>query len=192
MIYRIYRACIHPGSRAVMTGVFLALNVQALGATGDKFTMKINITGTVVATGSCTFNQGGLLTVGFGIVQYDTVDGTNTLKERYRQTLPSSMTCTGDTDGSATMTLFSSNGTSVEFQDNKLLPVKYDDGGVQSKDLAIRLLVNSKVQDVNSAFSVDLKAPPQLEAEVVQTGGGSSFVSGATFSANATLIMAFN
>lgn len=192
MINRLYRACARRGYLVVMAGALLALNVPAQGARGDKFTMKINITGTVVATGSCTFNQGGTLTVDFGSVQYSTAGGSNTLKENYRQALASSMKCTGDTDGSSIMTLMSGNGSSVDFQGHKLLPVKYDDGGAQSKDLAVRLLVDNKVQDVNASFAVDMKTPPKLEAEVVQTGSGSSFVSGAAFSANATLIMAFN
>ncbi|MBL5841183.1 hypothetical protein JBO41_09715 [Enterobacter asburiae] len=192
MIIRMYRACARRGYLVVMAGVLLALNVPAQGAVGDRFTMKINISGTVVATGSCSFNQGGTLVVDFGEVQYITAGGSNTLKEGYRQALASSMTCTGDTDGSAIMTLMSGNGSSVDFQGHRLLPVKYDDGGVESKDLAVRLLVDNKVQDVNASFAVDIKTPPNLEAEVVQTGNGSSFVSGAAFSANATLIMAFN
>lgn len=182
MIHRIYQAMI--------TGVLLVMSVPVLGATGDSFTMNITISGTVVATGACTFNQGGTLTVDFGTLQYSTAGGSNVLKDASPQVLASSMTCTGDTEGSTVMTL-SSNSGSVEFQGNKLLPVNYDSGG-QSKDLAIRLLVNSQIQDVNSAFAVDMKNPPQLVAEVVQTGDGSSFVNGATFSANATLVMAFN
>lgn len=178
--------------RAVIAGVLLALSVPALGDTGDKVTMKINITGTVVATGSCTFNETGPLAVDFGIVEYGTGGGKNSLMEGYRKTLTSSMTCTGDTEGSAAMTLFSGSGSIVNYQGNKLLPVKNDDGGSQSQDLAIRLLVNSDVQDINTAFAVDMNDPPQLEAEVVQIGSGSSFVSGSTFSANATLTMAFN
>lgn len=191
MINRLYRACIRRGYLTVMAGVLVVLNMPVQSNTGDRFTMKINITGTVVVTGSCTFNQGGTLTIDFGTVQYETVAGSNTLKDAGRQALASSMTCTGNTEGSAIMTLMSGS-SSVDFQGNKLLPVNYDNGGVQSKDLAIRLLVNSRVQDVNTAFAVDMNTPPVLEAELVQTGNGSSFVSGASFSANATLIMAFN
>ncbi|MEB8258289.1 fimbrial protein [Enterobacter asburiae] len=161
-------------------------------AAGDQFKMNINITGTVLATGACTFNQGGTVSVDFGTLQYTTTGGNNALKDGYRQPLASGMTCTGDTDGSTVMTLNSSNGGSVDYQGNRLLPVTNDASRTQSTDLAIRLLVNEQVQDVNTAFAVDMQNPPLLEAEVVQTGSGSTFVSGATFSANATLTMAFN
>lgn len=79
----------------------------------------------------------------------------------------------------------------TDYQGVSLMQVMDDSSGSLSKDLAIRLLVNDVAQNMNEAFSVDMKSQPSMKVELVQIGNGDGFVSGATFSAAATLTMAF-
>ncbi|MHA0962850.1 fimbrial protein [Enterobacter cancerogenus] len=152
--------------------------------------MNINISGTVVVTGSCTFNSASqsVESVNFGDITYHSVNGF-ALEGEYRQALNSEMTCTGDTDGSAIMTFASSSGTVVDFNGKKLLPVALN--GVNSNNLGIELLVNGKVQDVGAAFDVDMATPPTIEAELVQTGSKDTVSNSAILSAAASLTMEF-
>lgn len=158
---------------------------------GDQYTMNINITGNVVVNGSCTFNQSGTVGVGFGDVKYSTLNGKNTLVGTYIQPLASSMTCSGNTEGKTQMKFDSTIGSTVNYQGLSLLPVMNADSS-QSRSLGIRLQVNDIPQDTGKWFDVDMTKPPVLKAELIQTGDGSDFVSGSTFTANATLTMAFN
>ncbi|TNV22517.1 fimbrial protein [Buttiauxella sp. B2] len=168
------------------------LSVEAEAAPrnpGEEFTMDIALSGTVVATGKCTFNQDGTVAINFGDVRYSTLSGAPVLMGGpYSQPMVSAMTCTGDTVG-AKMKL---DGTSVSFSGASLLAVTDDKGGTLGKEFAIRLMVNGKAQNINEWFNVDTATPPSLVSELVQTGSGSGFVSGATFSSSATLTMAFN
>lgn len=82
-------------------------------------------------------------------------------------------------------------GSTVNYQGLSLLPVMNADSS-QSRSLGIRLQVNDIPQDTGKWFDVDMTKPPVLKAELIQTGDGSDFVSGSTFTANATLTMAFN
>lgn len=177
-----------PGYGALWMLMLLA--AEAGAASGDSVSMNINITAMVMASGACTFNQGGSVTVPFGDVRYTTLSGSNQLNGSYRQKLVSAMSCSGDTSGNAQMKLDTLTGSTVSYQGAALLPVMQS--SVQSPSLAIRLRVNSTIQNVGQWFRVDLQNPPALEAELVQTGSGADFVSGATFAAAATLTMAFN
>lgn len=159
---------------------------------GEKFSMKIDMNGFVTATGTCSFNQSGTVGISFGIVKYISSNGSNTLDKGYIQPLPASMACTGDSSGSASMKLSSSNGNEVTYQGKKLLPITIDNIGKQSPDIAVRLLVNDQSQDINTSFALNMRNPPTLEAEIVQIGNGASFTNGSSFSANATLTMAFD
>lgn len=168
------------------------LPVQAKSARdpGDTFSMDISITGTVVVIGSCTFERDGPVDVAFGDVKYSAGTGHAVLEGSYRQELPSRMDCSGDTDGRAQMKLDSTAGSAVSYSGAKLLPVMLS--GTRSDSLGVRLLADGKVQNIGEWFDVDMTTPPDLEAELVQTGDGSDFTGGADFTASATLTMAFN
>lgn len=181
-----------PGLIATLTMLMFSAPTMALSgrAAGDQFKMNINISGTVVATGSCTFNSASqsVESVDFGNITYNSVNGF-ALEGEYRQALNSEMTCTGDTEGSAIMTFASSTGTVVDFNGKKLLPVTLN--GVNSNNLGIELLVDGKVQDIGAAFDVDMATPPTIEAELVQTGSKDTVSNSAVLSAAASLTMAF-
>lgn len=180
------------GIRDVLTVIIVLMMPMAAWAdTGDQHTMNINISGTLMATGHCTFNVSGTVVVDFGDVIYTRVQGVNTLQGSYQQSLPSKMICNGDIDGKTQMKLDTTTGSDVSFEGAELLPVM-SISGTQIDSLAIRLLNNGNVQNVGEWFDIDLLNMPTLEAELVQTGDGADFSSGTTFSANATLIMAFN
>lgn len=157
---------------------------------GDQFKMNINISGTVVVTGSCTFNTASqsVESVNFGNITYSSTNGF-ALNGEYRQPLNSEMTCTGDTDGSAVMTFASSSGAAIDFNGKKLLPVMLN--GASSNNLGIQLLVNGVVQDVGMAFDVDMATPPTIEAELVQIGSSDTVSDSAILSSAASLTMAF-
>ncbi|MEN4978168.1 fimbrial protein [Erwinia billingiae] len=161
-----------------------------LGKAGDQFTLDINISGTVIATGSCTFNQKGTNEVNFGNILFSNTSSGYRLISSYVKELTSGMSCSGDTDGNAVMTLSSIDQSAVSYNGHKLLSTSIN--GAASSELAIELQVNGVAQDINTAFAVDMQNPPTLTAELLQTGDGSGLVDNADISANATLTMAFN
>lgn len=169
---------------------FLILPCTATVNAADSVKMKIHVTGHIVATGSCTFDTQGPLNIDFGTVNYSTLGG-NTLKDVQPQALTTSMKCSGDYAGQTTMELVPTQTGETDYQGVSLMQVMDDSSGSLSKDLAIRLLVNDVAQNMNEAFSVDMKSQPSMKVELVQIGNGDGFVSGATFSAAATLTMAF-
>lgn len=171
--------------------MLLGLVVPQAQAAKDQFKMKINISGTVIATGKCTFdNRGELSKVSFGDVRYNNTS-LRFLEGDYRRPLASNMSCSGDSAGNTQMTFSSMDNSSVSYEGKALLPVRDNNAGRQSPDLAIRLWVNGVVQNINKGFTVDMTNQPKLDAELVQIGNGKSFVSGGTFSASATLTMEF-
>lgn len=158
---------------------------------GDKFKMNIHISGSVVVTGHCSFDSGSGATVGvdFGRIRYSMINGFS-LEGNYRKPLNSAMTCFGDTEGAALMTFAASGkGAAFEFNGHTMLPVELN--GTASKNLGIKLLVDGKEQDIGTGFSVDMSAPPTLEAELVQTGTSDSVDNGAVLTSSATLTMEF-
>jgi len=171
----------------LMCLILLGLVSQA-SAAPEQYRTNIKISGRVLVTGKCTFdNKGALSKIDFGTVRYNALQ---TLESSYRQSLASGMSCSGDSAGS-TMILSSFDNRGVAYQGHILLPVKDNHAGEQSSDLAIRLWVNGSVQDINKSFAIDMEHQPKLEAELVQIGKGKSFVNGSTFSASATLTMTF-
>ncbi len=57
----------------------------------------------------------------------------------------------------------------MNYDGHKLLPVSVKDSVISTNEnLGIRLLVNGKIQDVDTDFSVDLGNMPKLEVELVQ------------------------
>lgn len=160
-------------------------------ATEQQYRMQINIAGKVKATETCTFNQSGTIMVDFGDVRYSTITGGNTLEGIYRKPLASEITCTGDSNYKAHMKFASNDGDSLTFNNHLLLPVKIN-SKAQEQDLGIRLLVNGSPQDINTEFEINTANPPELVAELVQTGSGNTFASGAKFTASASLTISFD
>lgn len=161
---------------------------KALRAAGDQLAVNIHITGTITADGSCTFANGGNVEVPFGDIRYSTTNGAISLDKTYKQTLDNRLNCTGDVDGNVTLTMGTTTGA-VDYQGHKLIPVNM--AGNPSADLAIELLVNGQVQDINTPFAIDINTPPTLEAELVQKGDGKGLVNDADIDAAATLTLAF-
>lgn len=161
---------------------------SAPGNAGDTDSMDINITGTVVANGSCTFNQGGTLQVDFGEVKL-VGTGTNTveLSGDYRKSLVSDFFCDGDTDGLLQMKFTSTSGNYETYQGAQVLAADKDIIGIE-------LLVNGAPQNMDEWFTIDQNVAPVLKAQLVQLHSTSSetLVSGDIFSASGTLTMAFN
>lgn len=165
------------------------LNAQAaLGNAGDVDSMNINITGTVVANGSCTFNQGGTLQVDFGEVKLKG-SGTNTveLAGDYSKSLVSDFFCDGDTAGLLQMKFTSTSGSYETYQGAQVL-------AADKNIVGIELLVNGAPQNMGEWFNVDQNAAPALKAQLVQlsTTNSESIVSGDVFSASGTLTLGFN
>lgn len=162
-----------------------------IGVPGEEYKMTMNMRGTITASGTCKFKE-RLTPIDFGEVYYSAMSGSNTLKDVATKELDAVMDCSEDYFGATNMVLTPGKGT-VDYQGTKLMQVVDDSKGTVSKDLAIRLLVNSVSQNIGEDFAVDITQPsgPKLEVELVQIGNGKSFVSGATFSATATLTLNF-
>ncbi|EGT3573384.1 hypothetical protein QNN88_20185 [Citrobacter sp. ANG330] len=157
----------------------------------DSVNININISGTVVANGACTFNNGDSATVDFSEVDFEPADGGTVLSGSYLETVPATMSCTGDAGGKAQMTFSPVGGVTLDYNGHKLLPVSINDSN-PGQELGIRLLVNGLVQDVNAPFAVDmLTQQPAIQAELVLVGQGDGLINGARISASATLIMEF-
>ncbi|HHT3528799.1 fimbrial protein [Enterobacter asburiae] len=155
----------------------------------DPVNLDINISGTVVANGSCTFGQEETV-VDFKEVDFAEENGVTSLSGAYRKPLSAVMTCSGDSGGKAQMTFSAVDGITLDFGGHKLLPVSINDSNA-GHELGIRLLVNGLVQDVNVPFAVDMLMQPAIQAELVLVGNGDGLISGAKISASATLVMEF-
>ena len=101
------------------------------------------------------------------------------------------MNCSDDIDENTQMILKPQSGVAMTWQGGKLLAVQ-NAAGEAMPSLGIQLLVNGHRQDIDTWFDVDMDAQPSIIAKMVQTGDGAEFRSGETFSASATLTMAFN
>lgn len=178
--------------QAVTVAMLLSVLANSANAkprtAGEQIKMNINISGTVVATGHCEFNNQGTLTVDFGEVRYSTTG--NSLFGTYLRPLVSDMTCTGDTQGSATMTLSSPEGSTIQYNGHKVLNVAA--GATKTSGLGIALLVNGQMQDVDTAFAWKMANPPTLSAQLVQADTGKLLISGDKIISAATLTMAFD
>jgi hypothetical protein len=157
-------------------------------AAADPFSINLNISGTIVANGSCKFNEGGSLNVDFGEVklQGDGASGL-TLQGTYQQPLASTFTCTGDTAGLLQMKFSSVSESYDTFEGKQVLTT---DKGI----VGIELLVDGNAQSAGEWFDINQDSPPVLKAQLVQlsTDNSSGVASGDTFSASGTLTMAFN
>lgn len=156
--------------------------------TGDTSSTNISISGTIVANGTCSFNQDGTVQVDFGEVKLKS-SGSNTvqLDGDYLKPLTSGFACTGDSAGLLQMSFTSASGSYENYQGTAVL-------GVDKGIVGIELLVNGAAQNMGSWFTVDQNNPPTLEAKLVQVSDTNSnnVTSGALFTASGTLKLAFN
>lgn len=173
---------------AVAMLLFSSVSPTVWGNPGAKYTMNINIDGTIVANGSCKFNNGGGLTVDFGEVRLKAgANNSVTMDGNYRKPIVSEFTCSGDSAGLMQMQLSSSGGGYKTYNGVQVMDT---DKGI----VGVELLVNGSAQNMGAWFTVDQDNPPTLEAELVQTSmtNDNNVVSGDTFTASGTLTMAFN
>lgn len=158
---------------------------------GDESRMKINISGSVIATGRCTFKDSSPQVIEFGDIRYSSVSGVNNLSGSYKQPISSEMTCSGDTAGNTLFRLESKNGAPVTDGNYQLLPVNI--GNDRNPNLGIRFLVNGKPQNVNTDFAMDIQHLPVLETELIQLHpDDNTWQNGQSIYSHATLIMSFN
>ena len=165
----------------------------ASGKTGDENRLKINISGTVVATGRGIFNNHSSQDIGFGDVRFSSVAGVNNIEGRYLRKLDVAMTCVGDTAGTTRFRMNTIKGSAIADGSYESLPVTV--GGVQAANpnLAVRLFVNGKQQSINEDFIVDVQWLPTLEAELVQLHpDDNTWTNGQSVESHATLVMSFD
>ena len=160
------------------------------GNAGSKFTLAINMSGTLVANSSCTFNEGGPLQVNFQDVKLKGGEGNTVLLDgEYIQPMPADFSCDGDPGGLGLLQMkFTS--TSGSYETWQGLSVMAVDKGI----VAIEMLVNGTPKSMDEWFTVDPDAMPTLKAQLVQisTTNTQNVVSGDLFSASGTLMLAFN
>jgi hypothetical protein len=156
--------------------------------TGSQYTLNVNISGTLVANGSCTFNQGGSLNVDFGPVTLkNTGNNTVQLDGNYQKPLISDFSCSGDSAGLLQMQFTSASGSYETYNGTQVLET--------SKGIvAIQLLVNGTAQNMGEWFNVNQASSQVLQAQLVQTStvNSSNVTTGETFTASGTLTLAFN
>lgn len=160
----------------------------ALANTGEIYSMDIKISGTVVANGSCVFNQTGTATVDFKEVKLKGTENNNVeLDGDYIQPLDAQLSCSGDTAGVLRMKLSSASGSYETYNGIQVLPT---DKGI----IGIQLLVDGAAKNMGEEFTIDPNNPPTLQAQLVQvsTTNSNNVVSGDEFTASGTLTVAFN
>ncbi len=180
----------------VLSGAVTTDASAALRKVGDEGRLKINISGTVVATGKCTFRNRVSPDINFGDIRFSSVSGVNNISGSYVRPLDTDMTCTGDTAGGTRFRFDSKQGAEVSDGSHKLLPVRVGGVAATNPNLGIRLLVNGKPQDINTDFYVDLvnvQNLPKLEVELVQLHpDDNTWVNGQSISSSAVLTMSFD
>lgn len=194
LIKRFNRLAVHTLLPGRMLLAVVSLTVfPAQGKTGDENRMKINISGTVIATGRCTFSNQSSPDINFGDIRFSSVSGVNNITGSYIRPLDSGMACTGDTAGKTRFRLDSAQGDTVDDAGHKLLPVSVGSTPVINANLGIRLLVNGKQQDINTDFNVDILNLPKLQAELVQVHpDDNTWVNGQSITSQAILTMTFD
>lgn len=168
--------------------LIVAAIIDGRPAYANTTSVNVNISGQLVANGSCSFNQGGAIQVNFGTVKLQST-GTTTveLDGNYLQPLGSSFTCTGDSAGLLQMKFTSSTGSYETFGGMNVL-------GTDKGIVAVQLLVDGSAQEMGKWFNIDQAHPPVMQAQLVQvsTDNKNNVVSGDIFTASGTLTMAFN
>lgn len=177
----------------VLSAAMSLTTFPALGKKGDEIPLKIDISGTVVSTGRCVFNNHSSPDINFGDVRFSSAAGVNNIEGRYIRELDVAMTCTGDTTGTTRFRMSTIKGSAITDGSYGSLPVIV--GGIQAvnQSLAIRLFVNGKQQSINKDFSVDINNLPKLEAELVQLHpDDNTWRNGQSIESHATLMMTFD
>lgn len=186
--------CAHALLLAMLLPAAVSLTVfPALGKTGDENQLKIDISGTVIATGRCVFNNHSSPDIDFGDVRFSSAAGVNNIEGRYIRELDVAMTCVGDTAGTTRFRMNTIKGSAIADGSYGSLPVTV--GGIQpaNPNLAIRLFVNGKQQSINEDFIVDIQRLPKLEAELVQLHpDDNTWTNGQPVESHATLMMSFD
>lgn len=172
----------------LITILVVATVITGHPAFGNTASVNVNISGQLVANGSCTFNEGGAIQVNFGTVKLQgTGSSTVELDGNYLQPLTSTFTCTGDSGGLLQMKFTSATGSYETYSGIKVL-------GTDKGIVGIQLLVDGAAQEMGKWFDIDQAHPPVLQVKLVQvsTDNKSNVVSGDVFTASGTLTMAFN
>lgn len=135
--------------------------------------VDVNITGTVVATASCTFNNRKPINIDYGDVYISDINAGGYIKE-----IPYSLTCKGDSDGKSIQMRIV--GSTASF-DKSLLATNVT-------GLGIKLLKNKMQFTPNTWFKIFPSSPPLLEAILVK-GSNAVLSNGKRFNASATLVV---
>ncbi|MDH1321537.1 fimbrial protein [Enterobacter bugandensis] len=161
---------------ALWWGTLLVLTVLPTQASiKQAIRVDVNISGTIIATASCTFSGQKPLQIDYGDVYIDELTSGNN-----RRSLDYSLVCRGDSDGKKVEMKFVGDGADF---DGQLLKTN-------TKGLGIKLLNNSNLQAINSWFTIDPGNQPALEAELVKQDN-ATFQNGQTFSGVVTLVVEY-
>ncbi|MCK6964554.1 fimbrial protein [Enterobacter bugandensis] len=157
-------------------GTLLMLTVlQASASIEHPINVGINIHGTVIDTGSCTFSGQKPLQIEYGDVYIsELTPGNNNRKLEY------TLKCSGNPHGKTVEMKF--QGTGADF-DNQLLQTDV-------KGLGIKIFKNTSPQAINSWFSIESNNPPKLVAELIKQDG-ATFQNGQAFNAAMTLVVEY-
>lgn len=161
---------------ALWWGTLLMLTaLPTLATVPHPIQVGINISGTVIATASCTFSGQKPLQIEYGDVYISELTPGNN-----RKLLDYTLRCSGDPDGKKVEMRFT--GDSANFN-SQLLKTSIN-------GLGIKLLNNNSPQAINSWFSIDPNNQPALEAELVRQEG-ARFNNGQVFNASMTLVVEY-
>lgn len=154
-----------------LAGLFLLLFSMAFQVsarlTGDE--MLLIVHGTLRNVTHCTVNDGKLISIVFGNVGINKVDGNH-----FQQTLDYRIGCQGVGERDVTLRV---SGT----------PVSYDAAAIASsvEGLGIRIMADGQPLPLNQDVNIDYNQPPVLE--VVPVKDPAVELTGAPFNASATL-----
>jgi hypothetical protein len=172
-------------------------NLKVWAAT-EQIKSNIEISGTVVATGNCSFSSPGAQDVDLGqlIFSLQTDAGGSkgyVLLGQNRASLKNlDIQCSGDSAGQTKMRLAGSAGSVPSSSGRKLVKLTNDSDGSVNKAIAVGFLVDGIEQDADTWFDMDIRSVPRIEAEAVQTADtGNDFISNASLSTSVTLTMEF-
>ncbi len=153
--------------RAALLTVLLAVGCQ----TADAVTTTLNVTGNIILPPPCVINGDQLIAVDFtNEVMTTRVDGIN-----YRQQVPYTLVCTGQTSNALKMQIL---GMDAGFQ-----------GALQTTkgDLGIALSNGDQPMPINSVLNFTLPDQPNLFATLVKRPGTT--LTAGDFAAGATMVI---
>ncbi|WP_293770410.1 fimbrial protein [uncultured Pantoea sp.] len=155
---------------AIFLGCILVPLLSAQGAVTVN-PVPVNITGTVIATASCTFGSDKLIQIEFGDVFINQISG-----DYYKKAVDYSLSCKGDADGKTIKMEWIGEAASF---DSTLLTTDVN-------GLGIKLLQDSQKVSPNTWFTINAASPPALDVVLVKNSG-AKFSNGQEFNASATL-----